>query len=149
MKQLFYNWRTFLKESYVKYSGILKLKPPANILAELEVLQAQLPEDAVRLDVEDLHLTLIHQSILNPYKKQIKKMDFPQPPDIILGDKIYEKTTPEKKSWAVDLVNQDEMRNYVKQVMETLGSDNLNQEPERVFHISLANLTGNPHDSVR
>ena len=76
-------------------------------------------------------------------------MDFPQPPDIVLGDKIYEKTTPEKKSWAVDLVNQDEMRNYVKQVMETLGSDNLNPEPERVFHISLANLTGNPHDSVR
>jgi len=41
------------------------------------------------------------------------------------------------------------MRAYVRSVMELLGSNNTNPEPERVFHVSVANLTGNPHDSVR
>ena len=41
------------------------------------------------------------------------------------------------------------MRVYVGKVMELLGSQNVNPEPERVFHISLANLTGKPEDSVR
>ena len=41
------------------------------------------------------------------------------------------------------------MRDYVGQLMELLGNENTNPEPDRVFHISLANLTGNPHDSVR
>ena len=54
-----------------------------------------------------------------------------------------------KKSWAVELENQDEMRKYVAEFMELLGDTNINPEPERKFHISLANLTGNPQDSVR
>jgi hypothetical protein len=149
MKQLFSNWRVFLKEGYVKYSGILKMRPDAETLAELEVLQNQVPEDAVRLNIEDLHLTLVHQSILKPFRKQLKNMEFPDPPKIILGDKVYEKTSPEKKSWAVDLINQDEMKKYVNQVMSLLGSENINPEPDRIFHISLGNLTGDPHDSVR
>jgi hypothetical protein len=37
----------------------------------------------------------------------------------------------------------------VKHIMELLDSQNTNPEPERVFHVSLANLTGNPRDSVK
>jgi len=33
--------------------------------------------------------------------------------------------------------------------MDLLGSQNNNPEPERIFHVSIANLTGNPRDSVR
>ena len=141
-------WRKFLTEE-VKYQGILKLKLQPNNTADILDMQSVLPDDAIILDEEDLHVTLVHQSILKPFRKQIKDMTFPPPPPIVLEDDIWERQSLDKKSWAVRLVNQEEMREYVKNIMEMLGSQNTNPEPERVFHVSLANLTGNPHDSVR
>ena len=141
-------WRKFLTEE-VKYQGILKLKLQPNNTADILDMQSVLPDDAILLGEEDLHVTLIHQSILKPFRKQIKDMTFPPPPPIVLEDDIWERQSLDKKSWAVRLVNQEEMREYVKNIMEMLGSQNTNPEPERVFHVSLANLTGNPHDSVR
>ena len=76
-------------------------------------------------------------------------MELPNPPPITLDDKVFERPAPGKKSWAVKLKNQDEMREYVTQIMEMLGSSNTDPEPERRFHVSLANLTGEPKDSVR
>ena len=142
-------WRNFLRESEVKYSGILKIKPNQIAISELEDLKAMLPEEANRLSEKDLHVTLVHQSILKPFQDQIKNIVLPEPPQIDLDDEVFERTSPGKKSWAVRLVNQDEMREYVKHIMELLGSQNTNPEPERVFHVSLANLTGEPKDSVR
>ena len=141
-------WRKFLTEE-VKYQGILKLKLQPNNTADVLDMQSVLPDNAVLLDEKDLHVTLVHQSILKPFRKQIKDMTFPPPPPIVLEDDIWERQSLDKKSWAVRLVNQEEMREYVKNIMEMLGSQNTNPEPERVFHVSLANLTGNPHDSVR
>ena len=149
MKLVMEGWRNFLLEQDVKYQGILKLSLPPEILSEVEVMQAMLPEEAIRLDKDDIHVTLIHQSILKPFRKQIKEMSFPDPPPVVLEDDVWERQDMGKMSWAVRLSNQDEMRDYVTQIMELLGSQNTNPEPERVFHVSLANLTGNPHDSVR
>jgi hypothetical protein len=152
MKKLLTEWRKFLAEGEVKYGGILKLKLDSAIIADIQRFQEDLKKDeegAIMLPEKALHVTLIHQSILKPHIKQVKGMEFPPAPDVILGDKIIEKTSPEKKSWVVELKNQDEMRNYVATVMASLGSENTNPEPDRVFHISLANLTGDPKDSVR
>jgi len=142
-------WRKFLIEGTVEYSGILKIKPSHIVASELEALQAMLPEEAVRLSPEDFHVTLIHQSILKPFQEEIKNIELPLPPPILLDDKVFEKPEPGKKSWAVRLKNQDDMRAYVEHIMEMLGSTNTDPEPERRFHVSLANLTGNPLDSVR
>ena len=149
MKLVMEGWRNFLLEQDVKYQGILKLGLSPDALSEAEVIQAMLPEEAIRLDKDDLHVTLIHQSILKPFRKQIKEISFPEPPPVILEDDVWERQDMGKMSWAVRVANQDEMRGYVEQVMKLLGSQNTNPEPERVFHVSLANLTGNPHDSVR
>jgi len=149
MKLLLEGWRNFLFEEEVKYSGILKMGLSPIVVSEIEAMQAMLPEEAVRLPAKALHVTLIHQSILKPFRKQIKNMEFPKPPPIILEDDVWEREDMGKKSWAVRLKNQDEWRDYVRRVMELLGSQNTNPEPERIFHISLANLTGNPQDSVR
>jgi len=148
MKKFLEEWRKFLVEE-TEYEGILKLSPDERDLVELEVLQAMLPEDAIRLVPEDLHVTLVHQSILKPFEDKLKSLDFPPAPALSLDDQVFLRQSPGKKSWAVRLANQDEMRDYVKYIMELLGSQNTNPEPERVFHISLANLTGNPKDSVR
>jgi len=149
MKKLMTEWRKFLIEGTVEYSGILKIKPSHIVASELEALQAMLPEEAVRLSPEDFHVTLIHQSILKPFQEEIKNIELPLPPPILLDDKVFEKPEPGKKSWAVRLKNQDDMRAYVEHIMEMLGSTNTDPEPERRFHVSLANLTGNPLDSVR
>jgi hypothetical protein len=149
MKKILTEWRKFLTEGEAKYDGILKIKPTPMVVSELEALQVILPEEAIRLPKKALHVTLIHQSILKSFQKQIKNMELPMPPPIILEDEIWRRETPGKISWAVRLENQDEMRDYVEQIMEMLESPNTDPEPERVFHISLANLTGDAKDSVR
>ena len=150
MENIWKQWKRFLlSENRVKYSGILMIKPTEMVLSELEALQAMLPESAKRLERKDLHLTLIHQSVLKPFRKKLKNMDLPAPPMIILDDEVLERKSPGKKSWAVKVINQEEMREYVQTIMEMLGSDNTDPEPERRFHVTLANLTGDPRDSVR
>ena len=145
-------WRSFLREAEVKYSGILKLKLNSDLIQQIQNLQKEITDPtAVSLPEKALHVTLAHQSVLKPHRKQVKKMELPPAPDPIINfDKgIQVKTAEGKMSWAVEVENQDQMRDYVRQVMELLGDNNTNPEPERVFHISLANLTGDPQDSVR
>ena len=149
MKILLEQWRRFIVEEKAEYQGILKVGLDPMTLSKAQALQAMLPEQAQRLSAEDLHMTLIHQSILKPLGRQLEKITLPEVPPVILEDDVWERKSLGKKSWAVRVKNQKEIREYVKNIMEMLGSQNTNPEPERVFHVSLANLTGNPHDSVR
>ena len=154
MKLLFENWKRYLKEEQVKFSGILKLMPDEGITQELRQISAQLPSEAVPLPEDKWHVTLAHQSVLKPYKKQLKAMgkaaEIPSGPPPVLLPEVEERVdeTLGRKSWGVWLENQDEMKDYVNQIMEMVGGP-LGPEPSRRFHISLANLTGNPGDSVR
>jgi hypothetical protein len=148
MRKLLSEWKKFLFEE-VEYQGILKTNLDGDSLTALEAIQAMLPEEGIRLSPDDLHVTLIHQSILKPFKDKLDTMTLPPVPEVVLDDEVFVRTSPGKKTWAVRLRNQDEMRAYVGEVMRLLGSPNVNPEPERVFHVSLANLTGNPRDSVR
>lgn len=148
MKGLLREWKKFLSEQ-ASYQGILKTSLPPQVVSDLEAIQSFLPEEAIRLSSDDFHITLIHQSVLNPFKERLKEIELPEPPVPQIDDEALLRKSPGKKSWAVRIVNQDEFKDYVAQVMELLGSENTNPEPERVFHISLANLTGNPYDSVR
>ena len=140
MKLILESWRKFLNEE-AKFQGILKLTPTPEVVAQAK---------AVPLPDERLHVTLAHQSVLKPFRKQLKTMELPEPPKAILAREWEEKTDEEleRKSWSVELVNQDDMRAYINQIMELVGGP-LDPEPDRHFHVSLANLTGNPGDSVR
>ena len=135
----------------VEFSGTLKLKPDANIVASVSILAEQLPPEAVLLPDEKLHVTLIHQSILKPHRPALKTMEFPSPPPAMLETSIEERVDEAqgKRSWVIWLQNQDEMKAYVQEVMALLGAPAGDPEPSRRFHISIANLTGKPGDSVR
>ena len=148
MKKLMTEWRRFLLEEKTIYNGILQIKPSQVIISEAEALQMMLPEEAIRLAPEDLHVTLLHQSISKQFKSQLESINLPAPPQILLDDEVHVRYSPGKKSWAVKLLNQDEMRDYVASILKMVGSNDLNPEPERRFHVSLANLTGSPWDSV-
>ena len=149
MKKIMKNWRSFLTEGEAKYSGILMIKPRQDIIEQVKEMQKTLPSYAKNLNPEDLHVTLVHQSILKPFKDKLKKITLPEPPPVELEPRVFQRKSPGKESWAARLVNQEEVRNYVKSIMELLGSEDTDPEPERMFHISIGNLTGNPHDSVR
>jgi len=172
MKLLMENWREYMTEEEgqpkVKFSGILKLMPSADIVSQAQEALNKLPEKVevpwqpgssaspVPLAPENFHVTLAHQSVLKPYKKLLKQMGkenkLPEPPPVQLDlseppqMKVAEDL--QRMSWVANVANQQDMRDYVNLIMEMIGGSP-NPEPERVFHVSLANLTGNPGDSVK
>lgn len=137
----------------VSFSGILKLSASQEIAEQAKRLSERLPDEAIMLGDDKLHVTLIHQSILKPYRKEIKRLfkedKFPQfSSSIQLEDELIEKTDGDlgRKSWRLNVKSQVELQDYVNSVMELLGGD---PNPEnRIFHVTMANLTGNPGDSV-
>jgi hypothetical protein len=150
MKLLIENWRKYLNEE-AKFQEILKLVPEPDLVAKAKLLQQQVAEInpiMIPLSEDELHITLIHQKILEPYSEALKQLRLP-PLDkpIILKEPPEKLTAPGKESWVAWVENQEVLKDYVNQVMELIGAPP-NPEPGRVFHMSLANLTGNPRDSV-
>jgi len=153
MKLLLENWRKYLNEE-VKFSGILKLVLDPQIISQAKSLIETLPPEAVPLGNDRLHVTLVHQSVLKPFKKQLKALanagELPLEPPVKLGRNWEERVDEEqgRKSWVVWVENQADLVDYVNQIMKRIGGPP-NPEPDRRFHVSLANLTGDPGDSVR
>ena len=97
--------------------------------------------------VREIHL----KKMVDKYsakRKELKSMEFPPAPAAKLIPEVEERSDGEKRSWVVWLENQEEMKGYVNQLMQQLGGQS-DPEPDRRFHVSLANLTGKPGDSVR
>ena len=111
----------------------------------------------ILLPEEKWHITLIHQSILKPYRKELKGMEFPVPPQLpaISECSFGMRESGEGESYRRSYVlwfpdpYQQQLKAYVKICMLMLGVEEGDPEPERRFHISLANLTGKPGGSVR
>ena len=144
-----------LMEQEAKFSGILKLMPAPAIVSNVSSLLQQLPPEAVPLPEDKLHVTLAHQGVLKPYRKQLKQLSkegmLPPPPPAILDVNVEERADEElgRKSWVVWVRNQADLKAYVQDVIQLVGGPPGDPEPSRHFHISIANLTGNPGDSVR
>ena len=147
--------RKLLSEQEVKFSGILKLMPSPEIASNVSSLLQQLPPEAVALPEDKFHVTLAHQSVLKPYRKQLKQLSkegmLPPPPPSVLEGTVEERVDEElgRKSWVVWIKNQADLKAYVQEVIQLVGGPTVDPEPSRRFHISIANLTGNPGDSVK
>ena len=152
-------------ENVIQYSGILKLKPKKELSflkdKQIEVVQEN-PEEAKPLKEDAIHVTLIHQSILNNLKTkseskkafEAKVNQFIQenpPPSISFEDSVELRESEGRKTWVVWVNEQDDLKlkRFVKSFMNFMGEGEIDPEPERRFHVSLANLTGNPADSVK
>lgn len=181
--------RELLMEQSLKYSGILKLMPSPDVInqasniittlpGETEVpwwgeLDISNPKVRCRIDEEGktlcetrplppdkFHVTLVHQSMLKPYKKQLKVLDkagwpgLPPSPPITLDSRWEERDDldSQRRSWVAWVQNQEAVGAYLNKIMEMIGAP-MNiweiESPQRRFHVSLANLTGEPGDSVR
>ena len=99
--------------------------------------------DAVAISDNDLHITLAAGAGWQKLRSRIKANDIDEPEfsiDIDPTVKVIEKGG--SKSWYVKLKNQQDWKEYV---MDSLQGT---YDSGRVYHISLANLTGNKMDSV-
>ena len=99
--------------------------------------------DAVAISDNDLHITLAAGTGWQKLRSRIKAKDIDEPEfsiDIDPTVKVIEKGG--SKSWYVKLKNQQDWKEYV---MDSLQGT---YDSGRVYHISLANLTGNKIDSV-
>ena len=99
--------------------------------------------DAVAISDNDLHITLAAGTGWQKLRSRIKAKDIDEPEfsiDIDPTVKVIEKGG--SKSWYVKLKNQQDWKEYV---MDSLQGT---YDSGRVYHISLANLTGNKVDSV-
>ena len=99
--------------------------------------------DAVAISDNDLHITLAAGAGWQKLRSRIKANDIDEPEfsiDIDPTVKVIEKGG--SKSWYVKLKNQQDWKEYVMDALQ--GT----YDSGRVYHISIANLTGNKMDSV-
>jgi hypothetical protein len=130
----------------IKVESILKWKIEGSLLKKLKMVRAQIlskNSDAVAISDNDLHITLAAGTGWQKLRSRIKAKDIDEPEfsiDIDPTVKVIEKGG--SKSWYVKLKNQQDWKEYV---MDSLQGT---YDSGRVYHISLANLTGNKEDSV-
>ena len=76
MKLILESWRQYLTEE-VKFRGILMIKPTPELISQAKQIMSKvdLPPEAKMLKDAALHITLVHQSLLKPYKKQLKNIN--------------------------------------------------------------------------
>ena len=130
----------------IKVESILKWIIEGSLLKKLKMVRAQIlskNSDAVAISDNDLHITLAAGTGWQKLRSRIKAKDIDVPEfsiDIDPTVKVIEKGG--SKSWYVKLKNQQDWKEYV---MDSLQGT---YDSGRVYHISLANLTGNKEDSV-
>jgi len=115
-------------------------------LKKIKLMRSQIlskNEDAVALPDGDLHVTLASGPGWKEIRRQAKSDDFDEPEfkiDIEPTFKVMEQGG--RKSWYVRMKDQ---RNWKEYVMDLLQGTH---DARRVYHITIANLTGKTGDSI-
>ena len=127
----------------IKIESVLKLSLTGPVLASAQKLQKKISDpDSVLLSGKDLHITLASGAA---WKKEKNRIQLPIPePDfrIDFEDSIQKITQGKSTSWYVRIKQQKEIKQYVKDILGNVPN------PDRVYHVSLANRTGKKGDSV-
>jgi hypothetical protein len=158
--------------NHLEFSGIAKVPSNSVHIDPSVSVKASLLADEkglIRLPAEKLHVTLIHQSVLKSLLKAEKKaqkkgesiIKYPntslrpvaigEGSDVILVED-WNPNTGETRQTArivLDDNHQTFLSDWVEEfcLLNCLERDE--QELSRVYHVSFANKTGNPMDSVR
>lgn len=113
------------------------------------------------IGIDNLHCTILLPSQLKIIKenhdlsnRQMKDMvkdivaSHPSPPMLVLGSETHKALRYDDPfnviTHFIEVLNQEEMQAYLNTLTDALGIDNV----ERFFHVSVANDTGKPTDSI-
>jgi hypothetical protein len=141
----FKEWLT-IKENYQpEVTGILKVRPETTELINMQnKVLAKFP-DLKPLPTDKLHVTMLHQKLAKPLSKvSVPVLDASLSFDV---DQVYSVEREGKRSVFVIANEQAAIKDYMNNLGKNLGIE-LQIEPSRLYHVTLANLTGNPADSV-
>ena len=118
----------------------------ADMFAGIEIPAGMVP-------VDQRHVTLLSSEIGKDARKALKEanlvalqeaMPFPT---VTFSSPAYVADNGKKRSLVVDCDQQAEIRQWVVAAMAKLGIE-YTLNPDRVYHLSVANLTGSQFDSV-
>lgn len=107
----------------------------------------KIPEGFVSVD--HLHITLLSSELSKEARKDLKGKDLSSIPSFpsVSFLEPYVAHNGVKGSIVVDCVEQSAIKEWVEGIVEQLGID-CKINPERVYHLSIANFTGSQFDSV-
>ena len=130
----------------VKVESVLKWKVGGSLLKKIKLLRKQILSknpDAVALPDDQLHVTLASGDSWKSVRKRAKAADFDEPDfDMDIEPSIRTKKEGPKESWYVRMKNQRDWKEYV------MASLQGGYDKGRVYHITIANLTGKVGDSI-
>jgi hypothetical protein len=132
-----------LEENYQpEFTGILKVRPNPTQIVEIQRRVIEKFPELKPLPEDKLHVTLLHQQLAKP----LKNATLPPLQTEITFDpnKVYHIEREGKKSVFAVVNEQENLKEYMQQIAQ-MG---VQIEPNRVYHITVANLTGNVGDSV-
>lgn len=132
-----------LKENYQpEHTGILKVRPNPTQIIEIQRRVIEKFPEMKPLPEDKLHVTLLHQQLAKPLKK------VPVPPlqtEITFDPNHIYSIEREGKKSIFAVVNEQEA---IKEYMRSISEMGVQIEPNRTYHVTVANLTGNVADSV-
>ena len=143
----FREWREsmFNENHQPEVTGILKVRPDTTDLISMQNKVLANFTDLKPLPPDKLHVTMLHQKLAKP----LSKVSVPAL-DTSLSfnpNQVYLIEREGKKSVFVVANEQEAIKDYMNNLGKNLGIE-LQIEPSRLYHVTLANLTGNPADSV-
>ena len=157
------NWMTQMKtEPQIIFGGIVQLTLTDEAKQLVKDAYCQVPPQARPLDHEDLHVTL-----WKPSKDERKLLDaalahgelvIPQAPIVMPTGPVIRVDRPERElggkmwaprtAWILLLKEQRTLKQLVANLAQQTGIRLSEYELNRPFHVSIANLTGDPHMSI-
>ena len=136
-------------EGQLKRENILKLSPAGDLLEHIKQLRddavAREP-DMVPLNDADLHFTLVKDNVSQVPRHLDPAILVPPMPLSFAAPQIASKTRPKgklKKSIFVRVNEQQPLNDWVVNIIGGASPDT-----ERVYHVTLATLTGSPRDAI-
>jgi hypothetical protein len=132
-----------LKENYQpEHTGILKVRPNPTQIIEIQKRVIEKFPEMKPIPEDKLHVTLLHQQLAKPIKNATVP---PMQSDITFDtNRVYMVEREGKKS-VFAIVNEQEP---IKDYMNSISQMGVQIEPNRTYHVTVANLTGNVADSV-
>jgi hypothetical protein len=144
----------------ITVGSIIQLSLHDDLSSKIDALiqAAGLPQHAVPLQREARHVTLAkltpQQRKLLQSKLESGAMRLPLGPFVDLLPTIHHVTRPAtpqrpaREAWILVVRDQSWLRVIVGRIAEDAGIELSGYEEQRPFHVSIANLTGSPFDSV-
>ena len=136
-------------EGRLKRANILKLSPAGDLLERIKQLRddavAREP-DMVPLKDEDLHFTLVKDNVRQVPRHIDPAIPVPPTPLTFAAPQLASETKPDgsvKRSIFVRVNEQEALNGLVVNIIGGASPDT-----ERVYHITLATLTGSPRGAV-